>query len=367
LIDLLSYHLYPSNWGLNDASDVEIWIRAHEQLARAAGKAAYLGEFGKRPGGDPPNCDAAPGRAFDSTRAEIYDRWLKWAVEEYRTAGHLVWQLVYDARPDCDGFAVYFPRDAPTNQALWRYAASSASPPLAAVSAASYSGAMLAPESIASLFGAGMASTIQVSTSLPLPTIVAGSQVEVRDALGNARPAPLFFISPTQVNFLIPAGTATGVATVKAVLNDEFVASGSITVTNIAPGLFAANASGQGVAAADVLRVFPNGAQQYEPVARFDPVQNRFVAAPIDLGPESEQVFLVLYGTGIRYRSNLSNVTVSIGGVAIGALYAGPVSGFEGLDQINALLPRSLTGRGEAEVSITVDGKTANVVRVSIK
>jgi hypothetical protein len=49
LIDLLSYHLYPASWGLNDAGDVEIWIRAHEQLARAAGKAAYLGEFGKRP------------------------------------------------------------------------------------------------------------------------------------------------------------------------------------------------------------------------------------------------------------------------------------------------------------------------------
>ncbi|MGH9854726.1 MAG: hypothetical protein ACREBD_33250, partial [Blastocatellia bacterium] len=264
LIDLLSYHLYPPNWGLNDDRDVEIWIRVHEQLARAAGKAAYLGEFGRRPGGDPPNCDAAPGRAFDATRAGIYDRWLRWAVEEYCTAGQLVWQLAYDARTDCDGFAVYFPRDAQTNFVLWRYAASSAAPPLAAVSAASFSGAMLAPESIASLFGVGMASATQTSPGLPLPTTIAGSQVVVRDAAGVARPAPRFFVSPTQINLLIPAGTATGVATMKAVLNDGFVACGLITVTNIAPALFTANASGRGVAAAVALRVRPTGTQTYE-------------------------------------------------------------------------------------------------------
>jgi uncharacterized protein (TIGR03437 family) len=367
LIDLLSYHLYPPNWGLNDDRDVEIWIRAHEQLARAAGKAAYLGEFGRRPGGDPPGCDAAPGRAFDPTRAGIYDRWLRWAVEEYCTAGSLVWQLVYDARPDCDGYAVYFPRDAQTVRVLWRYAASSAAPPLAAVSAASFSGEMLAPESIASLFGAGMASVTQVAGGLPLPTTISGSQVMVRDAMGNARAAPLFFVSPTQINLLIPAGTATGVATVKAVLNEGFVAGGFVTITNVAPGLFTANASGRGVAAAVALRVRPDGTQIYEPVARFDPAHNVFVPIPIDLGSEGDRVFLILYGTGNRYHSGLSNVTLAIGGVAVGALYAGAVPGFEGLDQVNALLPRSLIGRGEVDVVLTVEGKTANTARVSLR
>ncbi len=368
LIDLLSYHLYPPNWGLNDDRDVEIWIRAHEQLARAAGKAAYLGEFGRRSGGsDPPNCDAAPGRAFDSTRAGIYDRWLRWAVEEYCTAGQLVWQLVYDARPDCDGYAVYFPRDAQTVQVLWRYAASSAAPPLAAVSAASFSGAMLAPESIASLFGAGMAGATQASGGLPLPTTISGSQVVVRDAMGVARAAPLFFVSPTQINLSVPAGTVTGVATVKAVLNDGFVACGLATITSVAPALFTANASGRGVAAAVVLRVRPNGAQVYEPVARFDPAQNIFVPIPIDLGPEGDQVFLILYGTGFRHRSSLGNVKITIGGVAVGALYAGDAPGLEGLDQVNALLPRSLMGRGEVDVVLTVEGKTANTGRVSFK
>jgi uncharacterized protein (TIGR03437 family) len=367
LVDLVSYHLYPPSWGLNDTSDVEIWIRSHEQLARAAGKAAYLGEFGKRPGGDPPNCDAAPGRAFDAMRAQIYDRWLRWAVEEYCTAGNVLWQAAYDARPDCDGYAVYFPRDAQTSLLLWRYAASAAAPPLVAVSAASYSGAMLAPDSIASLFGAAMARTTQIAGGLPLPATLAGSQVVVRDAMGTARAAPLFFVSPTQINFLVPPGTANGVATLKAALDEGFVACGLVTIASVAPGLFTANASGQGVASALALRVRPNGMQTYEPVARFDPAQNIFVAVPIDLGPEGEQVFLILYGTGIRHRSSLANVTTTIGGVAVGVLYADLVPGLEGLDQVNLLLPRSLVGRGDVDVVLTVDGRRANPVGVSIR
>jgi uncharacterized protein (TIGR03437 family) len=226
---------------------------------------------------------------------------------------------------------------------------------------------MLAPDSIASLFGAGMASVTRTADGLPLPTTISGSQVVVRDAAGVARPAPLFFVSPTQINLLIPAGTATGVATVKAVLNDGFVAGGLATITNVAPALFTANASGRGVAAAVVLRVRSDGMQIYEPVARFDPAQNIFVPIPIDLGPEGDQVYLILYGTGFRYRSSLANVTITIGGAAIGALYAGGAPGLEGLDQVNALLPRSLMGRGEVDVGLTVDGKTANAGRVSVK
>ncbi len=38
-----------------------------------------------------------------------------------------------------------------------------------------------------------------------------------------------------------------------------------------------------------------------------------------------------------------------------------------GLDQVNALIPRSLLGRGEVDVVLTVDGKVANTVRVAIK
>jgi len=50
------------------------------------------------------------------------------------------------------------------------------------------------------------------------------------------------------------------------------------------------------------------GTQSYEQVAEFDAQQNRFVTLPLDLGPAEEQVYPVLFGTGIRHRSSLSAV-----------------------------------------------------------
>ena len=134
-----------------------------------------------------------------------------------------------------------------------------------------------------------------------------------------------------------------------------------------APGLFAANASGSGVAAAVALRVTADGKQRYEPVAEFDPAQNRIVARPIDLGAETDRVFLVMFGTGWRGRTALFAFKVKIGGLDAPVSYAGAQSDFTGLDQLNAELPRSLKGKGEVPINFTVDGKAANVVTVSIK
>ena len=88
---------------------------------------------------------------------------------------------------------------------------------------------------------------------------------------------------------------------------------------------------------------------------------------PIDLGPEDEQVFLLLFGTGFRGNSGLPAVSVMMGGVNAEVLFAGPQGGFVGLDQSNVRIPRNLAGRGEVDVEMTVDGKLANTVKVSIR
>jgi uncharacterized protein (TIGR03437 family) len=131
--------------------------------------------------------------------------------------------------------------------------------------------------------------------------------------------------------------------------------------------LFSANASGQGVAVGAALRVKADGTQSFEPIAQFDQAQNRFVAVPIDLGPESDQVFLVLFGTGLRFRSALSAVSARVGGVDSPVLYAAEQGVFVGLDQINLRLARALAGRGEVDVAMTVDGKAANALRINVR
>ncbi len=224
----------------------------------------------------------------------------------------------------------------------------------------------LASETIAAAFGTGMASTTQIADTLPLPTTLAGTTVRVRDSLGVERYAPLFFVAPNQINYLVPAGTANGLATVTVSPSDGSLIIGTANIGAVAPGLYSANGDGQGVAAALVLRVKANGEQSFESVARFDATTNRFVAVPIDAGPEGEQVFLVLFGTGLRGRSALTNASAKLGGIESELLFIG-AQGSAGLDQVNLRLPRSLVGRGDVDLVLTVDGRNANTVRFNIK
>lgn len=235
------------------------------------------------------------------------------------------------------------------------------------ISAASYKSATLAIESIVAAFGTGMSTVTLSATITPLPVTLAGTTAKVRDRTGAERLSPLFFVSPTQINFQVPPGTAAGAATVTITSGTGNVSVGNIEISAVAPGLFTADASGRGLPTANVLRVKANGLQQYEQLAHFDITQNKWVAVPIDLGPAADQVYLVLYGTGFRFRSSLQAVTATIGGVDAQVISADSQGTFVGLDQVNVLLPRTLIGRGDADLVLTVDGQPANTVRVNIK
>lgn len=244
--------------------------------------------------------------------------------------------------------------------------------PVTSVSAASYSASGLASETIAAAFGTRLATTVMTAPGTPecptcLPTELAGTTVKVKDSAGTERPASLFFVSPGQVNYLIPAGTAVGTATVTITSGDGAVSVGTAQIAVTAPGLFVANGDGQGVAAAYALRVSPNGPPSFEPVAQFDAAQQRFIPRPLNLNPATDEVFLILYGTGLRHHQGLPTISVRIGGVDAPVLFAGPQPYFVGLDQLNLRLPRSLSGRGEMELALTVDGRAANRVSIHVR
>lgn len=241
---------------------------------------------------------------------------------------------------------------------------------IAPVSAAGFVGVSLAPEEIVAVFGANLADGINSSNAVPLPTSLLGASVKVRDQTNTERLAGLFFVSPGQINLQIPPGTATGRATMTATNAQGAAVSATVLIERTAPGLFAANATGQGVAAAVLVRVKPNGAQMFESIIQLDS-QNKFVPLPIDFGPDlgadSDQLFLILFGTGCRGRTALEKVTAHIGSVPVPVLYAGAQGEFIGEDQINLQLPRTLAGRGEVNISVTVDGQIVNVVTAAFR
>lgn len=246
-----------------------------------------------------------------------------------------------------------------------------APPPLAAVSAASYFTGDVAAESIVAVFGANLASNTAVATTVPLPTTLNGSSVKITDSANVTRDAGLFFVSAGQINLEIPKGTSDGAATLAVTNGSGQIFSTRINVRAVVPGVFVANANGLGVAAAELLRIKADGSLSYEPVARFDTASNQWVPRPIVFGPESEQAFLILYGTGLRNRSDLANARVNVqqfNGVQFNVLYAGPQSTASvGLDQVNVALPRTLAGKGEMHVRLLVEGRTANLFKLNFQ
>jgi uncharacterized protein (TIGR03437 family) len=243
---------------------------------------------------------------------------------------------------------------------------------LTAVNAASYLGFDVAPEGIVAAFGSELSASTATATTLPLPLTLGGSVTKIKDSKGVERTAPLFFVSPGQVNFQVPAGTELGFATVTINNGAGKIASGAVLVTAIKPAIFTANSDGTGVIAANALRVAnKTGGQTYEPLLRFDDTLKRFVGVPILLPTftdTSDALYLILYGTGIRGRSEPAQVRVFVGGVAFNVDYAGAHCCFVGVDQINVRIYDTYPNpRGEVDVKIEVDGKVSNIGKIFLE
>lgn len=242
---------------------------------------------------------------------------------------------------------------------------------VANVSAASYLPLALATDSIAAAFGANLATTTMVASGLPLPTELAGTRIVLKDAAGVERAAPLFFVSQFQVNYQVPTGMAPGVATVTVTSADGQITTGVILITPTLPGLFTANSDGVGAPTGYVLRVKTNGAQIEEPLTTYDAAQGRFVPRPIDFYSDSptqaDQIYLVLFGTGVRNRSSLTDVEAALdGSIKAEVLYAAAQGFYVGLDQINLKLPL-IANRPTASLVVVVDGKPSNPVQLAFK
>ncbi|NOT60211.1 MAG: hypothetical protein HOP19_08295, partial [Acidobacteria bacterium] len=245
--------------------------------------------------------------------------------------------------------------------------ATNAAPAVASVSAASYAVGTVAAESIVAGFGANLSTTTLAANALPLPETLGGVTVTIKDVLGVERLAPLFFVSPGQINYQVPTGAAIGEGFITIKQNGNVVASGLLQIAPVAPGIFTVEGNGRGLPAATVLRVKADGAQSYEEVARFDTTTNRFEAVPIDFGPATDQLFLIVFGTGFRHRNASSAATATISDATAEVLFAGAQGSLIGVDQLNLRLPRTLAGRGNTDLATRVDGKTANAVTISFK
>ena len=233
------------------------------------------------------------------------------------------------------------------------------------VNGASFQGGPAAAGAILTAYGDNLSDGEGVAGTTPLPTTLAGATVEITDSIGTMQSCELFYVSAGQVNFAVPDSCAPGLATLTIRSGSGETAWASVAVEPVTPGLFAMGASGIGAIVG--LRVNAAGERSDVPVFQYEETQGQFTSVPIDLKAETDQIYLSLYGTGIRGGISTSPITVTVDGLTVPVIGAAAHQQFTGLDQVNVgPLPAELAGRGEVGVTLRVGNRVSNTVLVHI-
>ena len=201
--------------------------------------------------------------------------------------------------------------------------------PQGVVNAASFApaGNPIAPGEFIALFGNGLAKSLQ-QTVPPYPT---GAGLNGVTVLINGKPAPLYFVSPGQINCIVPYATTGPTATI--VVNNGGTNSNTVTVpvATTAPGMFSTAQNGAGTGAirhADFsLVTAANPAIGGETVLLYLTGLGGVNAAPAD------------GAGGSANNTTTLSPQVLVGGNPGQVLYSGLAPGFPGLYQINLTLP----------------------------
>jgi uncharacterized protein (TIGR03437 family) len=236
------------------------------------------------------------------------------------------------------------------------------SAPFVSQSAAAASSAV-APDSLGSIYGSNLAGQTAQAGTLPLPLSLGGDSLTITDSAGVSWAAPLVYVSPAQINFLVPSGVAAGGATFTIENGSEKTGAPGV-IWPVVPRLFTLNSSG--LAAAGAVQVSVADPHSQTPVSTANCNPGGCVAAPIALAAGT-QVYLSLYATGLRNRATLSALTATINGISAPVSYAGAQPQFPGLDQVNVAIPASLAGAGTVNIVLGFAGTQSNSVNLVIQ
>ena len=233
------------------------------------------------------------------------------------------------------------------------------------VSAASSGEGALPSDSLASAYGSDFTDQVVAASTVPLPTELGGVRLDIVLPDEQTRPAELVFVSPGQINYLLPGNLPAGPAELRIYRNGQLLAIEPITIAAVTPGLFAANGRGTGAPAGQIMHVAEGGARDFELLADYNEATATFTPRPIAFRDASERIFLILYGTGFRHFSGETSVRFN-NGLTVPAAFVGAQPDYPGLDQVNVEIPRTLAGTGSNTLTVTIDGKTSNELIIQL-
>jgi uncharacterized protein (TIGR03437 family) len=216
-------------------------------------------------------------------------------------------------------------------------------------------GGAIAPGEFISIFGSGLADA-QSAADPPYPTLLGGVGVTI-----NSVSAPIYLVSPTQLNVLVPYSLTGSTATVVVTNNGQASNSVSVPLSTTAPGVFSQGSTGIGpgvvVHSNNSLVTSSNPAKKGETITIYLAGLGAVTPAVAD---------------GTAGRSNPLSNTVEAVGVIIGNLaatvsYSGLAPGFPGLYQVNAVVPSALSGSGNIGLAVQTPEAFAEQITIAIQ
>jgi uncharacterized protein (TIGR03437 family) len=234
----------------------------------------------------------------------------------------------------------------------------------AVVNAASYLfPGLVAPGTMVSIFGSGLADGQSNVFSTPFPSVLQGAKFTVRGVS-----MPLFYASDGQVNGIIPLGLNPNERDQLVVVRDTTLSAPvDVLVADVDPGIFATNQQGTGQGA-----ILVGGTSQ--------------VAGPAGsvqgAGPATVGQYLSIFLSGLGTVSNPpadgspatggssttpSTPTVTIGGVPATVSYSGLAPGEVGLYQVNVQVPAGVPTGNAVPVVVTLGNGVSNTVTIALQ
>jgi uncharacterized protein (TIGR03437 family) len=234
-------------------------------------------------------------------------------------------------------------------------------------SSASYASATVSPGELVTMFGSNIGPAIPATMSVVggyADTTLANVTVTI-----GGQSAPILYVSANQVTVQVPYEVTTGAGQAVVVTNGaNLPATTTVTIAATAPGIFSADGSGVGEAAAIntgatsglvTLNSTTNPAKIGDTVSLYLTGEGNYNLAP--LSGITNTGFII--PVGFSPLPQLSPLpTVNIGGVdaSAGVSYAGPVPGsILGILQINVVVPLGSSTGQSVPVGVTIGGVTA--------
>jgi len=227
----------------------------------------------------------------------------------------------------------------------------------AATNGASFAvGAPVTPGGIVSVFGSNFAAAPAGATGLPLPTTLGSTTVTI----GGVK-APLFFVSPGQINLQVPFEVLGSYAPLVVTNGATTAATLPLLLSRASPGLFTASQDGKGVAA--VLH-----AADGRPVTTSAPARaGEFISIfASGLGAVAPSVASGAPASAINLSKTREIPVVKIGGVPATVSFSGLAPTFVGLYQINVQVPAGISGSA-LTLTVTLRGVDSNTATIAVQ